>query len=389
MMPGLVRFSACALLLVGLFLLNGCATPVGVNTVTPREAYQDAYANPLSSGVLSDQVKYVLLRHDLLNKFDKEPALTIATLHQKALQDDRGDILYALAEGSYLYGSQLADSYQEEEKKLAPDYFLLSAIYSFYFVNEERSRGRLNIFDHRARTAVDMYNFGLWQGFATGETEGLALKTAERKLPFGSISISLDTSRFPWKMEEFEKFLPADRYRVRGISVRNRTAGVGLPLIALRKKAEGGLSGGQPVPVTALLKVEGGLPGLGAGTARADLVLFSTQDTSSVDSKGIAIPLESDLTTPLAYNLEGSDVLRSRAVGLPGERAQQGPRWPLHDGALSPRKDPGRLRPWHGQQPGLVGGDVQHPPFRSADQGEIPVLVLRLHQQQGGGGIRG
>jgi pimeloyl-ACP methyl ester carboxylesterase len=298
---------AGALLLAGLLLLNGCVTPVGVNAVSPRESYQDAYANPLNAGVLSDQVKYVLLRYDLLNKFDKEPAATIAALHQKALQDDRGDILYALAEGSYLYGSHLADSYQEEEKKLAPDYFLLSALYSFYFVTGERSKERLNIFDHRARTAVDMYNFGLWQGLATVDTEGLALQSAERKLPFGSISITLDTSQFPWKMDEFEKFLPADRYRVRGVSVRNRTAGVGLPLIALRKKSDKEFSGGQPVPVTALLRVQGGLPGLGAGTASAALELYSTQDTSSIkDMKGTAIPLESDLTTPLAYKLEGS-----------------------------------------------------------------------------------
>jgi pimeloyl-ACP methyl ester carboxylesterase len=151
-----------------------------------------------------------------------------------------------------------------------------------------------------------MYNFGLWQGLATGEGDGLALKTAERKLPFGSISIALDTSRFPWRMEEFEEFLPADRYRVRGVSVRNRTAGVGLPLIGIRKKTDKVLSGGQPVPVTALLRVQGGLSGLDAGTASAALELYSTQDTGSIDSKGVTIPLESDLTTPLAYNLEGS-----------------------------------------------------------------------------------
>ena len=140
MMPRMIVCSTRAVLLLCALLLSGCATPVGVNMVSPREAYQDAYANPLNAGVLSDQAKYVLNRYDLLKKFDSEPAAAIADLHEKALHDDRGDILYALAEGSYLYGSQLVDSYQEEEQKLAPDYFLLSALYSYYFVSGERSR---------------------------------------------------------------------------------------------------------------------------------------------------------------------------------------------------------------------------------------------------------
>lgn len=308
MMPRMIHFSAGAVLLVCLVFLSGCATPVGVNKVSPRESYLDAYANPLTAGVLSDQSKYVLNRYDLLKKFDKEPAAVIELLHQKALHDDRGDILYALAEGSYLYGSQLVDSYQDEKQKLAHDYFLLSALYSFYFVSGERSSQRLNIFDHRARAAVDMYSFGLWQGFATGD-EGLVLKTAERKLPFGSISIALDTSQFPWKLEEFEKFLPADKYLVRGVSVRNRMAGVGLPLIAVRKNAGKRVPGGQAAAVTAFLRVQGGLAALSAGTARATLELYSTQDTRTINTKdGIAIPLESDLTTPMAYMLEGSEL---------------------------------------------------------------------------------
>jgi pimeloyl-ACP methyl ester carboxylesterase len=301
MMPRISNYCAGALLLLCVTFVAGCATPIGVNVVSPRQSYQDAYANPLNAGVLSDQAKSVLYRYDLLKKFDKEPAATLTELHQKALHDDRGDILYTLAEGSYLYGSQLVDSYQVEEQKLAPDYFLLSALYSWYFVSAERASQRLNIFDHRARTAIDMYNFGLWQAFATGEGEGLVLQATERKLPGGRISISLDTSQFPWKMEEFEKFLPADRYAVRGVAVRNRTAGIGLPLIAVRGKT------GQPVPVTAALRVQGDLTALSAGTARAALELYSTQDTSSVkDLKGTAIPLESDLTTPLAYKMEGS-----------------------------------------------------------------------------------
>jgi len=282
---------------------------VGVNKVSPRESYQDTYANPLNAGVLSDHSKYVLNRYDLLKKFDKEPAATIAVLHEKALHDDRGDILYTLAEGSYLYGSQLVDSYRDEKQKLAPDYFLLSALYPFYFVKEARSSQRLNVFDHRARTAVDIYNFGMWQGFATGDTEGLVLKAGERKLPIGSISISLDTSQFPWKLEEFEKFLPADQYAVRGVSVRNRTSGVGLPLIAVRKNGGKQRLPSQSAAVTVFLRIQGEIAALSAGTARAALELYSTQDTSTINTNdGIAIPLESDLTTPMAYMLEGSEV---------------------------------------------------------------------------------
>ena len=296
--PRIFAGTGGAVLLFHLLFLSGCATPVGVSAVSPREAYQGAYAGPLNAGVLSDQAKYVFNRYDLLKKFDREPAEAIAVLHEKALHDDRGDILYTLAEGSYLYGSRLGESYHEREQKLAPDYFLLSALYSFYFVTVERTKKSLNIFDHRARNAIDMYNFGLWQAFASGDSEGLVLVTAERKLPVGSISISLDTSQFPWKMGEFEKFLPADKYKVRGVSVRNRTAGVGLPLIGVRKMTGDGSFGSQVAAATAILRVQGGLAALSDGTARAALELYSTQDTSTINSKvNIAIPLESDLTT--------------------------------------------------------------------------------------------
>lgn len=306
MMPGTLSFSVRAVLFICLLFLSGCATPVGVNRVSPREAYQDAYANPLNAGVLSDQAKFVLHRYDLLQKYEDDPAAAIADLHEKALHDDRRDILYALAEACYLYGDQLANSADLVDQGLAPDYFLLSALYSLFYVRGEYASQRLNIFDHRARAAVDMYNFGLWQGLATGDADGLALMAAKRKLPFGSISISLDTSRFPWKLEEFEKFLPADAFVVRGVSVRNRTAGVGLPLIALRKTTGNGFTGGQTAAVTAVLRVQGDLAALNAGTARAALELYSTLDTSLIKADDIAIPLESDLTAPLAYKLEGS-----------------------------------------------------------------------------------
>jgi pimeloyl-ACP methyl ester carboxylesterase len=326
MMPRTIRFSVGALLLACLLGLSGCATPVGVNKVSPREAYQYSYANPLGAGVLSDQAKFVLNRYNLLQKFAKEPVAAITDLHQKALHDDRGDILYALAEVCYLYGGQLADSYDSAKQAAAPDYFLLSTLYSFYFVSGERSRQSLNIFDHRVRSAVDMFNYGLWQGLATGENGKLVFESKLRKLPFGQITISLDTAQFPWDMAEFVTFEPADKYAVRGVSVRNRTAGIGLPLVAIRKATGNEFSSGQAVPVTAALRIQGDLAALAAGTATASLELYSTQDVSTIyDKNNNAIPLESDLTTPLAYKLEGSEFFDLGLSGFLGREPNKIP----------------------------------------------------------------
>jgi pimeloyl-ACP methyl ester carboxylesterase len=306
----MTHFSSGVALLVCLAYLSGCsATPVGVNKVSAREAYNDAHTNALNSAVLSNQARIVLNRYDLLQQFQKDPAAIIAVLHEKALHDDRGDILYALAEASYLYGSQLVENDQDDEQQLAADYFLLSALYASYFVISERSSQRLSVFDQRVRTAVDLYNFGLWQGFATGDSEGLVLKTAERKLPTGSISIVLDPSQLPWQMDEFEAFLSANQYLVRGVFVRNRTAGIGLPLIGVRKNPTKQIASGQAAAMTAILRIDGGIDALSDGTASAVLELFSTQDTRIATMKdGTPLPLESDLTAPMAYMLEGSEL---------------------------------------------------------------------------------
>jgi len=302
-LPRMISCCACVFLLLCLFLMSGCATtPIGVNTVSFRDSYRDANANPLNAKVLSDQAKSVLNRYFLLKKYDSDPAAAITELHQKALHDDRRDILYALAETSFLYGSKLAYSGLVEEQKLGPDYFLLAALYAYYFNLEDPSVTPPSQFDSRTRTAMDIYNYGLWQGFATGPDEALELKGGERKLPFGTLSISLDTAQFPWKLEEFEKILPADRYAVRGVSVRNRTPGAGLPLIGIKK---GALA--QALPMTAFLRVQGGLAALSAGTTTAALEFYSALDSSTLNVNNRVIPLETDTTTPMAYRMEGSD----------------------------------------------------------------------------------
>jgi pimeloyl-ACP methyl ester carboxylesterase len=297
-------------LLLGLVLLGGgCSSPVGVREVSPRTAYRDNNANPMNAGVLSHQAEYVLNRYGLLKRYEKRPAEVIAQLHGISLADDRRDLLYALAEASYLYASDLAASREVRDRPQAPAYFLLSAVYAYYFLLDERSDPPPTRFDLRSRNALELHSLGLWQGLATGPGGALGLGDQVRRLPFGELTLSLDASRLPWPFAEYSRFLPADHYEVRGISVLNRVQGVGLPLVGLRKSA--GERYPQALPVTAVLNLQSDYGEFAAGAAKATLALYSAQDTTQVDINGQEAPLETDLTTPLAYRLNDSKIWNS------------------------------------------------------------------------------
>ncbi|MRR34762.1 hypothetical protein EG829_08705, partial [bacterium] len=173
-----LRFS---LLLPALVLLAGCATPIGIRQVSPNDSYRESIRNPLTEGVTSNATNIVLRRFDLSTTYKDNPAEVIKFLHDRALHDDRRDILYALAELSYLYGERLGESSDEADQELAPDYFILAAVYAYQFLLDERTEPPPNAFDIRARTACDLYNFSLWRGMSTGKAGALSFASDVRK----------------------------------------------------------------------------------------------------------------------------------------------------------------------------------------------------------------
>ena len=142
---------------------------------------QDAQANPLGTGALSDETKVVLGRFDLQAAFEKEPANAIARLHEQALNDDRRDIRYALAEICFLYGDKLSRSFFRSNKKRATDYFLLSAVYAYLYLLDDMVEPPPTAFDQRFRTACDLYNFSLWRALSPGNSGSV-----EFRCPTGS-----------------------------------------------------------------------------------------------------------------------------------------------------------------------------------------------------------
>ena len=287
--------------------LFACATPIGVNKVELREAYQNINTNVLNASSISSDTIIVLNRYDLFDRSGKDTAAVISQLHEKARKDTRRDILFALAELSFFHGEQLKKTPSPGDHGLAPDYFLMSAIYAYHYLLGKVGEDAPGPYDRRFRIASDLYNRALALSLATGKDNNLEFKEGVRRLPVGEINLSFDKDSLGMPIEDFQSFLPADDYAVRGLTVRNRTAGLGSPLIAIQKKTEK-IPRGRSVPVTAFLKVEGDVSALGGNSASASLELYSGFEETETTVKGLKVPLETDSTTPIAYQLNDAPV---------------------------------------------------------------------------------
>jgi len=305
------RWPVRTAVLLGLaFSVFGCITPIGVRPVPTDISYREMTANALGSAGLSKDTQVVLYRFDLLDRFNEEPESVIALLQEKASRDPRRDLRFALAELSFSYGRTL-----EKRGIFYPnwahsyDYYLLSAVYAYYFLFGEAGQEQADPYDRRFQTAVDLYNLALGKGLATGPEGRLEFRDGIRRLPLGTLMISIETGESPFSLEDFENYIPADDFTVYGLSVRNRNPGIGLPLIALHKKTPE-YPQGPAMPLTAFLRVSGDVQDLASKNVRASLEFFSAYKTSTIAVNGQIVPMGSDTTAPLAYKLSDASLWR-------------------------------------------------------------------------------
>ena len=295
------RASSLVIVLAG--LLAGCASPVGLKPAGLRGAHLETSAYALSEASPHSSTKVVLQRYGLVDRFPKDAESVLDALHQKVADgDDRRDLRFALAELAFLYGEILERHASAGQKARAPDYYLSAALHAYLFLMGDSREGPPSPYDSRFREACDIHNRALGKGLATGKDGRVVLRDGLRKLPSGRLSLSIDTSAFEWDLDQFDRILCADDYLVYGFTVRNRTDGLGVPLIAVNPLQEK-FSGQRVVTLTAFMRISGG-PASEDGALRAVLELHATYDISRVRVDGRSIPLESDTTAGIAYALD-------------------------------------------------------------------------------------
>jgi pimeloyl-ACP methyl ester carboxylesterase len=337
--------------------LPACSLGVGVRRARTPPLLAAWRASALEKGELSPRTLQTLRQLDLANPYRRDPAIVYARLHELAVADPQPDLLFALAEISYQLGCR-AEKCKDCEA-IAYHYFCAGYAYHYLFggdrgpgtgEREERIACRLSedpaadprslapnlspllavprplpaAFDPRFRLACDLYNAALAkciraaQGFGRLDPrQQLHLPTRDGK----GFTLSVVHHGFAWQPEEFGPLQFCSDYEVVGLDNHFRTFGLGVPLICTRAGAAcaARCSAFYPrevsFPVTAFFRFEGSIADLGACRA-GRLELHNPLAAQSVAVAGRAVPLETDLTTPLAYFLEKTDLEDAGFVGF-------------------------------------------------------------------------
>jgi len=288
-------------------LIAGCSsvTPIGANHKGYDSVYAEVNKTSITSNGYGSWSRIVLRRYGLEESYRQSPHQTIIKLHKYAMTDKRRDILYALAELSYYQGKIKSDNFSKSEYADGADYFLLSTLYSFYYLTDDSFMPEINSFDGGFRKICDFYNLSLPQALVwRSDDKQLLVESATRVIaPFGKVKINIvDKTEGVVPVENFTRYTASDSLSLRGMSMRVRENGLGSPVIGEERIQKGETTIGKGYGLT-LIMTPNNLDFESKKGLAVNLQIFSPLTARSFKVKNNDVPLEIDLTAPFAYGL--------------------------------------------------------------------------------------
>jgi triacylglycerol esterase/lipase EstA (alpha/beta hydrolase family) len=247
----------------------------------------------------------LLRRYALEQQFEKSPIEALTRFGTTIDADPTADKVYAMAELAYVAGKRA----EADGAEACLDLYGLSVAHAYHYLFDPLfDRGR-NPYDPNFRTACDLYNGSLESVMRIIRSRGELLPgksyTMQACGETWEIRVELQTNR--WKNGDFERFEFTSDYDLTGLRNHHRTYGLGVPLVAVCSKEQLGDPAEHfyppelSVPLTAFLRV---VPQrANNGRHQAVLELHDPLASSDITVAGQQVPLENDLSTPLAYFL--------------------------------------------------------------------------------------
>ena len=291
-----------------------------------REVPENPLAGPLnllsSSGPQpTDRTMLLVRRYNLEDELKHHSSNLLPRLYEITKQEPSADKLYSLSELAYLAAKRA----EPINRQRALELHTLAMVNGYNYLFDARFGRFRNPYDPEFRGACDLYNGALESalriinrrgGLVPGSTH--TIRTANQ-----TIEATIVLRAPGWQPDDFAGFHFVSDYEVNGLQNHYHTYGLGVPLIAVRKHhdppapQEKFYPPGMSVPVTAFLRV---LPERTPGSSHhiAQLELYDPLNMSELNVDGRRVPVESDLTTPLAYALNQKELrdLDSSTVGF-------------------------------------------------------------------------
>ncbi len=306
--------------------LLGCVLLVAFTTgctstryISKRNVRENALASQLQlmrrkGPAVSERTHQLLQRFGLIESYERDPAETLTKLRDFAAADEDNELMFAVGELSYIEGKKAE---REGASSVALHHFGITMMNSYQYLFSPELDSVRNPYDPQFRSACDLYNEAL--------EDTLRLLCAENKLRPGQSytiktperSFTIDTvARGKWPAEEFERYEFVSDFKVETLHNRHVTYGLGVPLLAVRRPKSGQNEREKYYPeglsyaVTALLRCTDIDRKPGEAPQHCVLEFFDPLSHNQVQLANHWAPLETDLTTPLAYYLDSPQFRR-------------------------------------------------------------------------------
>ncbi len=271
----------------------------------------------------SPRTKQFLRVYDLADDRKGDPREFLQKVQEIIEREPSADKIYAFAELAYLEAKKVEHS----NPRLALDLYGASVLHAYQYLFDDRFRYLRNPYDPQFRGACDLYNGALEGGLRIACQDGGLVpgQTYTIRTATGHWDITCELRGGPWRKEDFDHFEFVSDYEIRGLNNHYHGYGLGVPLIAVRRSYEGEPPAAKyyppdlSFPVTAFVRpVTNENPNSADRGARhrGVLEIYDPATTTDVGVGDVQVPLESDLSTPLAYFLSGSKLSSLATVGL-------------------------------------------------------------------------
>ncbi len=253
----------------------------------------------------SERTLLLLRRNALADLWPGDVSELLVQLSELIRREPTPDKIYSLAEIAYLGAKHC----EESDPQRGLELYAAAVTHAYLYLFDDRFHRVANPYDPEFRGACDLYNRALEHCLRITQSKGIApgmnqtLHTANQ-----TIEVAMVSRGKSWRPEDFERFEFVTDYEVTGLQNHYHTFGLGVPLIGVRKKQSVALPieryypEGLSFAVTAFLRIvphQDGKPNHHV----ALLELYDPLNASGIEFEGRRVPLETDLSTPLAYAL--------------------------------------------------------------------------------------